>query len=85
MLHEKEWINGPYKIKYNLFSEVPKLPDIKTPIINNNIKSKVYNINYNLPKPINETDTSTKLIPWMQASVKSNKLFIMDTKNLTII
>lgn len=75
MINNKPWMYGPYNIKYQ---PCPILYSQEYNKLSQKINSITTNLNPKLP-PVN------KKKPWSQASVKSHELFILDTKNLTII
>jgi hypothetical protein len=76
MINNKPWMYGPYNIKYQ------PCPILYSQECNKKKSSQKINLTTNLnskPPLVNKKKS------WREASVKSHKLFIYDTKDLTII
>jgi len=83
MKPKKKWLYGPFRSDFPTSNPIHYQPPIEKPtlkIIQNNINLEIKNISCT-KKEVNYD----KLPPWRDACVKSHKLFLWESKKLTII
>jgi hypothetical protein len=87
-MHNKPWFNGPFNIKYEpcplLYQEL-KTKNNQEIILEESKSKNNQEIILQESKSKNNQEIIKKPIPWREACVKSHKLFIWETKKLTII